>query len=53
MSMLLNPFILTPAGPPPAGGDPSVYTVKHYVIALLLDGPHVKTVKHYVIAEPS
>lgn len=35
------------------GGTPEVNTVKHYVIAKLVDGAYVRTVKHYVIARPS
>lgn len=41
------------AGGGGGAGAPEVNTVKHYVIAKLVDGAYVRTVKHYVIARPS
>lgn len=52
MSMIVNPFVLGAGAPPPPGGDPSVYAVKHYVVVKLTDGAHIRALKHYIIAKP-
>lgn len=55
--MVVRPGIIAArrrdAGAPAVPGDPTVYVIKHYVIAQLRDGLHVRALKHYVIAEPS